>query len=246
MIRGLEVNQDDVDAGYMRVCMFYTDGYDEDEGGDNSDETMRTSTAATLCSDVVEVDNVNDDPEGRPALALVSLGGTNDNDVIPDASGNPPSSLAEGQRIMSVLSTGSSVISGTDGQVTDEDGIPTTGTTDKDRWQHSIQTAPDRGGPWGEVHHAVANVHASMLTYIIDQDDVDAGFIRTCVFYTDYQNTPEGGSAGTQAGREAGTLCSAPLAVANVNDAPVAEASTVTVTSDITYRFSRDDFDVER
>ena len=215
-----EVAQADVNAGLIRACVFYTDAGGTAEGGDSTTESGRLG--GTLCSAALPVTNVNDAPSGQPYLALVSVSGDN---VVPESSGNPPTSLAEDQVVMSVLSTAGDVVPGTSGPVGDEDGVPSA----KERWSHSVQTASSANGPWSEVHYALATAHSAGIVHTITQADANAGYMRSCVFYTDDQGTDEGGASSTAAQRIAGSLCSAALAVANVDDAPVAVASTARV-----------------
>ena len=241
------ITQADVDAGMMRVCMFYTDEQGTAEGGPDTN-------GSTLCTREASVDNVNDDPTGMPWLALAARIG---NAIVPDSSGNPPSALDQKQTVISVISTGGAVVAGTTGPVLDEDGVPMPGpgTSARMRLAQSIQSSDTASGPWSEVHFSLGDAYRDML-YNISQDAANAGYLRTCIFYLDNYDRLEGIPGKTSATdletdvtpeeRLAGSLCSTPLAVSNANDAPMAVANTVNVfftrDADDPHVFMADDF----
>ena len=103
------------------------------------------------------------------------------------------------------------------GNVVDADGI------DADTLAYSWQSGNETDG-WMEIS-MLSRLHTEL-----DDVHVRAGFLRLCVFYTDDAGNAEGGDATSAATRVANALlCSAPIPVANVNDAPVADNSTVIV-----------------
>ena len=238
----------------LRICLFYTDSQGTTEGGLSTTTGTRLDGRGRICSDALPIENVNDAPVGVPYLATGTLGAEHFSADVAEA----PSSLTQHQMVATIFTTsgtGDRQGAAATGPVTDADGID-----DNVVWAQSIQRGGSATGPWEEVYHAVSNVN--VIAYTIAQDDVDAGWLRTCIFYADAMDTVEGiASPGpvdeedpdadydSPAERLAGTLCSVPLAVANRNDAPVILPSGVSVTVDSTaeapFMFQRDHFRFE-
>ena len=230
------VTQADVNAGFIRSCIFYTDGQGGTNGGTATDGTTRAATA-NWCTPVIDVTNVDDAPTGAPAFINMAS--------------ELQTRLTEGVTYtFTATSDGGSTVDG--GDVADEDGFVdsrTNGnpmTLDYYIADYSWQTSTaESGAAWTEVHLSDGSITASTDTrsHEIADSYVEAGWMRICMFYTDAQGTAEGGTSTNETTRaSSATLCSAPVPVDNVNDAPVAEDSTVTAIEDITYTFSVDDF----
>ena len=197
------VAQADVDAGFLRGCVAYTDAWGTAEGGDFASEAGRL--AGTLCSAAIPVTNVNDEPEGRPAIyvgdATAGIG----------AVGDAVTSAVEGK------GDGAHYVPGVTsaGHLVDADGIGTL--------TYSWQSGNETDG-WAEISFATS------LAFVLDDVHVRAGFLRLCVFYEDDGGTDEGGDATDAASRAStASLCSIPVPVTNVNDAPVATDNSVIV-----------------
>ena len=181
----------------IRVCVSF------------QDQTNPPTDEGPLCSPSRVVSNVNDDPEGAPVLAQVPARGS-----ITSALGSALSSVAQNTPIMVALSSSSSTLS-------DEDGLPTPDDRGRTAFSYSIQrSSAATGAAWTEA--ASGDVLDGMThRYVVTQGDVDAGFLRGCVSYTDARGAAnEGGDFSTAGGRLAGSLCSAAIPVTDVNDAP--------------------------
>ena len=228
----------DNEAGrFLRLCMSFDDRAGNDEG--------------KFCTSGAAVVNVNDEPEGVPYLVdgMVVDSGTFSAD-----SPTAPASLTEDDLIATVLSTSGSA-AGTDGggPVMDDDGVPLKSSK---TWRQSIQSGSSASGPWVERTNKTANQNPTW--YALVQEDVNRGWVRSCAFYVDGHGTLEGAPAGSTADdhnndhamldeedRLNGSLCSVPVRVNNLNDAPVAVDSLRSVAPGASRAFVITDFDYE-
>ena len=204
-------------GNFLRVCARFDDGAGNPEG-----PLCQTAAAAIIAT--------NDAPTGRPHISVIRFDADSKQETVEAR----PRSLAQGQIVATAFfSTSGSTVE-------DEEGIDS-----GSMWRQSLQTATAASGAqWGEVYTAVAN-NRDTISYTITQADTGR-FMRSCVFYTDEGGTAEGGDSATAEDRVAGTLCSAALAVANVNDAPVAGERTIEVSTaadaGAPHTFTLDDF----
>ena len=111
----------DVDAGAMRVCMFYTDKQGAAEGGTATDAMTRASTA-TLCSAEAQVANVNDLPTGTIAI---------------NTEGSVFTAAATGLAVGTLYVPGPTTGGGT---LMDADGYPTEHSSGRFSWQRSADS----------------------------------------------------------------------------------------------------------
>ena len=127
----------------------------------------------------------------------------------------------------------------------DPDRLPVGRSTGDFRF--SWQRASSADGPWTEVH-THTNVAGSGAGYTTTQADVDAGWLRACVFYEDRAEFEEGGDDTDATTRAASaTLCTTARSVTNVNDLPTtAEGGRIYVSVDYNaanpYFFTAEDF----
>ena len=225
------VTQADVDAGFLRSCIFYTDDRSHAEGGTADSAATRASTAS-ICSAAIPVTFANDVPAGAPAFT--------------DRDGAVVTSLTEDTAYsITVTSNG--------GDVIDLDGfVDSRATADPATHDHYIADYSFQRGvtvsgatTWTERHYVARDVPETSPTrrgFTIEQADVNAGMIRVCMFYTDAQSTAEGGDNTNAATRVGGTLCSAPVPVRNTNDAPIASDYDISLQDTATHTFSAADF----
>ena len=230
--RSLTITQADADAGYMRVCLFYRDVHEMREGGASATEAERL--AGTVCTLAVAVRGINSAPTGAPLLVNANFSPLQGN------------AKEDSDYIAIITSRG--------GTVADAEGMPPTTTSN---YQTSVQTAASANGPWNEIEF-----EAKRLVHEPGQAQVGQ-WLRHCIFYVDNSDNVEGFAPGANvptttannvavpgtsipALREAGTLCTAPVMVDNVNDAPEALRSSVTATLAHTetspFVFSAEDF----
>ena len=245
--RSITIAREDAEAGHMRVCLFYTDLFEMREGvpdgGTSGTEAGRL--AGTICSQSVAVRRApNIPPTGAPVLAVPA-----ETPLTSTTTSHVPlvGNAREGIGYIAIITSGG-------GTVEDEDGLPPSFSK---RYQVSVQTAADAAGPWSEIEFSDERIlHAP--------EQAQTGmYIRHCIFYLDDRGTVEGFGpdevvatvvvnnfdevgASTRQQRETATLCTAPVMVDNVNDAPEALRSSVTATLAHTetspFVFSAEDF----
>ena len=165
-----QLTQTDVDAGSVRICVFYTDDHDTNEGfatlttvtgAINSDNrgTPAQRQAGTICTTPIEVDNVNDPAGGA---ATFSYGAVN---------GFTPTAATEDSQI-TVSFTG----------ITDEDGVTMAAPT----WAWFHETT----GSSGFVAIMDGGSAVTGTTFTPDNDNV-GDVLRACATFTDDHNTEE-------------------------------------------------------
>ena len=134
------------------------------------------------------------------------------------------------------------------GTFADEDGVTIGNNMLASPGGISWQTAPTPLGPWAEQSFG-RNDSESNFGYTIDQDDVNAGWIRACLFYTDSSNFFNG--AGGKSSNDAdnaterqrnASYCTRSHPLVNANDAPSASAGSVTAPVGGSYAFRAEDF----
>ena len=173
------------------------------------------STAAdeAPCRSTAAVRNVNDLPTGKPTFA--------------NRASHSELEYGLGYRI-GIAERGATV--------KDEDGLPGDSVRDRrDSSKTSFQSADSASGIWTEVHHGYdfdTNIHH------VSRADLEAGFLRVCISYTDLHGTKEGGSFSTRAERINGTLCSD---VAQIRS-PAPMRSSISLPANKAHAFSVSDF----
>ena len=197
----------------IRFCLFYTDASGAMEGG--SSATAGARFDGTLCSDALQVENTNAAPTGRVGIR------------DPGNVDTPITTLTEGRTFSLADTTGG-------GTLADPDGLPTGTARYTDSGEGiSWQTAATADGPWTEARITSDRPGSgNNASYTPEQPQVGQ-YVRVCLFYFDLQGTLEGGDSTSPATRAAATsesTCSIGLQVTNVNDAPVALATGVSVT----------------
>ena len=184
---------------YIRVCASFRDLYVNPDSGQPA-----PSEEGPLCSAGRRVTNVDDLPTGLPRLVILDPA---DNSRISDPS---PAHASEDEQVGVV----------TDGLADQDGGLPMAGGIYDLIWQRASDQAftsdfeADRAySPdviWGNVSQGDIRV---------EQGDADAGFVRACISYVDSVTLVRtGGDFRNMQGRAAAGLCSAALAVRNVND----------------------------
>ena len=210
---------------FIRVCASFDD--------DDSNRETRCWTSAAA------VANVNDDPTG--SVAIVNKGG---NGVA--------ATVATEDTLVYIGITSMA------GSIFDEDGLPFIMEPDNALRSISWQRGTASGGTttWREVLWGLSmDVTPDAkygIPYTPGDDDVGANItIRVCFFFVDGQGTLEGAPMGssaaapadlTESERQAGAICSVPIAVNNVNDVPMAQASSASVPVGGTLTFSSAQF----
>ena len=189
-----QINRDDVNAGYVRACVFYIDashaGADYHyhaglfEGGQLHSAAVRTTTA-TLCTDGL---STSDNPEQAA-----------------NATGAPSVSAATG----TAYDEDNELTAGTSG-ITDPDGIDA--ATIAWQWRKADQHAagPTMPGTFTDIAGATSSTFTPLQEHV-------GQWIQVCVSFMDLNVLSDGVTPDPQA---EGPLCSVAAQVRNVNDAP--------------------------
>ena len=165
-------------------------------------------------SSVDTVQNVNDLPTGRPTIV---------------ANKKSHTEVGYGEHYRPGIASYGAMMA-------DEDGLP--GDSEYERRNNSktsFQTVSNVNDPWTEVHFGE---DWSTGVHWVSQADLEAGFLRICIAYTDLKGTAEGGPFSTPAERINGTLCSDAAQIRS----PVPVASSITLPANKTHKFSVDNF----